>query len=297
MAIATPHRLKVPTTRSDAIRMPIARGTLLLAAVVAALLAAAGPATAASRTAFYDTFLLSRSVDGGLPDAPSTGGVISQDGRIAQTAAFQSDATNLVAGDTNALTDVFLRDRGADATNIVANDTNGVTDVFMVQRAAGYTQDGSPWAPSPTRLVSQGMGGQPANGPSYGPAISGDASSSKGSDSTPPNCIAFVSRASNLVPGDTNGRADAFVYWLSSGKIERVSVSSTGRQSNGDTYGVAVDGTCERIGFTSDATNLAQTDRGGKRTPNFGDLKTRKASTPVKQVYVHVPRATRASSA
>src|SRR2546421_561505 len=83
----------------------------------------------------------------------------------------------------------------------------------------------------------------------------GDASSSKGSDSTPPNCVAFVSRASNLVPGDTNGKADAFVYWIATGKVQRVSVSSTGRQSNGDTYDVAVDGTCERIAFTSDATN------------------------------------------
>jgi hypothetical protein len=242
-----------------------------LLAVLAFLVTAAG-AHAASRTAFYDTFLLSRAADGGLPNGASTSGVISQDGRIAKAVAFQSDASNLVGG-----------------------DTNGVTDVFVIERASGYSQDGSPWEPGPTRMISRGTGGQPANGPSYDPAISGDASTSKGSDSTPPNCVAFVSRASNLVPGDTNGKADAFVWWLGSGKLQRVSVSSTGGQANGDTYDVAVDGTCERIAFTSDATNLAQTSSGGKKTPNFGGLKTRKPRTGIKQVYVRVPRAERAS--
>ena len=139
------------------------------------------------------------------------------------------------------------------------------------------------------------MDGQPSNGPSYDPAISGDASSSRGSDDTPPNCVAFVSRASNLVPGDTNGKADAFVYWLDSGRLQRVSVSSTGAQSDGDTFDVAVDGTCERIAFTSNASNLAQTSKGGKKNPNFGANKTRKAKPGVKQVYVRALRAERAS--
>lgn len=245
---------------------------LSLALALVAFAVAAGGASAASRTSYYDTFLLSRATDGGLPNAASTGGVISQDGRIAKAVAFQSDASNLVG-----------------------DDTNGVGDVFLVQRVSGYREDGSPWEPGPTRLISRSAGGKPGNGPSWGPAISGDASSSKGSDSTPPNCVAFISRASNLVRGDTNGKADAFVYWLSSGKVERVSVSSTGRQSNGDSYDVAVDGTCERIAFTSDATNLGQTSSGGAKTPNFGDLKTRKNKRGIKQVYVHVPRAERSS--
>jgi Tol biopolymer transport system component len=38
--------------------------------------------------------------------------------------------------------------------------------------------------------------------------------------------IAFSSRANNLVPGDTNGEADVFVYDLRTGRIERVSVAS-----------------------------------------------------------------------
>ena len=243
------------------------------ACALAALLAVAPSAGAASRTGYYDTFLLSRSADGGLPNGPSTNGVISQDGRIARVVAFQSDASNIVGG-----------------------DSNGLTDVFVTERAPGYGQDATPWAPGATRIISQGPGGQPANGPSYTPAISGDASSSpSGGENTPPNCVAFVSRASNLVAGDTNGKADAFVWWFASGQLQRVSVSSTGAQSNGDTYDVAVDGTCERIAFTSDATNLGQTSKVSKKTPNFADLKTKQNKPGVKQVYVRVPRAERAS--
>jgi hypothetical protein len=242
-------------------------------AALALGLSLAGPAGAASRTAYYDTFLLSRAADGGLPNGASTNGVISQDGRIARAVAFQSDASNLVAA-----------------------DADGTTDVFVTERAPGFGADGSPWSPGRTRLISRGAGGAPADGPSYGPAISGDASSSRGGDSTAPNCVAFVSRASNLVPGDTNGKADAFVWWMASGRLQRVSVASGGEQSNGDTYDVAVDGACERIAFTSDATNLAQTRR-PKGKPNFGDLKTRANAPGVKQVYVHVPRAERSSDA
>jgi hypothetical protein len=39
--------------------------------------------------------------------------------------AFQSNATNLVAGDTNAVTDVFLRDRGAAPTAFCFGDGTG----------------------------------------------------------------------------------------------------------------------------------------------------------------------------
>jgi hypothetical protein len=252
---------------------PLAAVAATLAAIALALaLVLPGAAGAANRTSYYDTFLLSRAADGGLPNGPSTNGVISQDGRIARAVAFQSEASNIVPG-----------------------DSNGTTDVFLTTRASGYGDDATPWEPGRTQIISQGIGGQPADGPSYEPAISGDASSSGSSDDTPPNCVAFVSRASNLVPGDTNGKADAFVYWLDSGRLKRVSVSSKGLQSDGDSYDVAVDGTCERVAFTSDASTLAQTTSGGKKTPHFGANKTRKAKPGVKQVYVRVLRAERGS--
>src|SRR2546426_11132989 len=46
--------------------------------------------------------------------------------------------------------------------------------------------------------------------------------------------VLFGSSASNLVSGDTNGFSDAFVHDRLTGTTERVSVSSSGAQGNGD---------------------------------------------------------------
>jgi hypothetical protein len=241
-------------------RFPVA------AIVIAAAFAAVLPATAAaqSRTSFYDTFLVSKATNGGLPDGPSRNAVFSQDGRRASILAFESEATNLVPGDTNGLTDVFYQERRDNGT------------------------EGEPWVSRGTRLVSKGTGGRPANGRSYGASVDGDSSSANGNANTAPKCIAFVSEASNLVPGDTNRKADAFVYFIRTGKIQRVSVSSTGVQSNGDSFDVAIDGTCSRVAFTSYATNIAQTTNGPAKNPNYGINKTDKPLSGVKNVFVHV---------
>src|SRR5438093_1506066 len=104
-------------------------------------------------------------------NAASVGSSLSADGRFV---AFHSAATNLVAGDTNGTTDVFVHDRqtgmtervsvasdgtqgnnassypalSADgrfvafhgaATNLVAGDANGANDVFVHDRPAGTT--------------------------------------------------------------------------------------------------------------------------------------------------------------
>jgi hypothetical protein len=187
------------------------------------------------------TFLLS-SANGGLPNGPSRSAAVSHDQRIARYIAYESDASNIVAG-----------------------DTNGQTDVFLVSRAHPYGRNGTPWKPAGTKLISKGRGGQPANGSSYGPAVDGDSHHV-------PRCVAFVSAASNLVRGDTNGKPDGFVYNTRKQKIRRVTVGSAGAQANGSTYGISISGDCERVAFTSDATNLAGA-KAGKR-----------------QVYVHVLR-------
>ena len=43
----------------------------------------------------------------------------------------------------------------------------------------------------------------------------------------------FSSSASNLVPGDTNGVSDVFVYDRQTDTIERVSLAADGTQGNG----------------------------------------------------------------
>ena len=201
-------------------------GVLMAAAAVA--LGGAAPASGRFGADFRETYLLSRATDGGFPNGASSNAAISGDYQLARVIAFQSDATNLVSG-----------------------DSNGSTDVFIVSRRRPYSIDGEPWRPGRTRLVSRGRGGRPANGPSYLPDVGGDRHH-------PPGCIAFVSEASNLVRGDTNGVADAFVYDLHSGRIRRVSVGPHGRQANGATTEVQVDGGCARFAFVSQAGNLGR---------------------------------------
>ncbi|HEX8855263.1 MAG TPA: hypothetical protein VF752_06645, partial [Thermoleophilaceae bacterium] len=225
------------------------------AAAVAAALIPAGSAFAHRPDSERTTYLLSRSMNGSIPNGPSRNAAVSHDQRIARVIAFESDGSDLTSG-----------------------DSNNATDVFVVRRAAPWGHNGTFWTMGATTLVSKGLGGQPANGRSYRPGVDGDSHH-------PPSCVAFVSDASNLVPGDTNGKPDAFVYNLNSGKIVRVSVDSAGKQSNGSAYEVSVDGACERAAFVSDATNLALK---GTKNDAWKSARTSGAKPGVKQVYVHV---------
>src|SRR4051795_1643621 len=111
------------------------------------------------------TFLLS-SAKGSFPNGPSRNAAVSHDQRIARYIAYESDASNIVDG-----------------------DTGNATDVFLVIRAQPFGSRGTPWTPSGTILVSKGQAGAPANGPSYRPALDGDSHNV-------PHCVAFVSEAS-----------------------------------------------------------------------------------------------------
>jgi hypothetical protein len=231
------------------------------AALAATALLAALPAAshAFDPTKDRETHLLSRSHDGGFPNGPSRNGVFAQNGQGASLIAYESDASD-----------------------IVQNDTNGVTDVFLLRRGGQFTQDrGEPWEPAGrAELVSQGMGGAQADGASYGPDLDGDAKHRA------PHCIAFVSEATNLVPGDTNGKADAFIKNLSTGKIRRVSVGTRGEQSDGATYDVKIDGSCTRVAFTSDATNLYLPKKRARSNRYRRPLATTAPQPGTKQVYV-----------
>lgn len=212
--------------------------------------AGVGARAESSRT----TFLLS-AAKGSFPNGPSRNAAVSHDQRIARYMAYESDASNIVDG-----------------------DTNNTTDVFLVIRATPFGHNGTPWVPAGTQLISKGQGGAPANGPSYRPALDGDSHNT-------PHCVAFVSAASNLVPGDTNGKADAFVYDITTQRITRVSVSSSGTQANGDTSDISISGDCERVAFTSTATNLALT-KANKAA--WSKAKTTSVRPGTQQVYVHV---------
>ncbi|GAA1785792.1 hypothetical protein [Nostocoides veronense] len=129
----------------------------------------------------------------------------------------------------------------SDATNLVAGDVNGRRDIFIRDTQAGTT-----------RLVSKGLNGRPANNFSVSPSVSADG-----------RYVVFGSSASNLVPGDTNGKADIFRADMSTGKIVRVSVGGVSTQANGASVNGKVSGNGTLVAFASDASNLVARDTNG----------------------------------
>jgi hypothetical protein len=197
------------------------------------MLGCAAPAAhAADRADLQSTELISRSLDGGIPNGPSTNAVISNDRRWARVIAFESEASDIVAG-----------------------DVNGTKDVFAVLRGAPMSNNGPVWRPRRTVLASRTVTGEPANGPSFSPAVGGGYKAK-------PRCVAFLSSASNMVFGDTNGTVDAFVVGLRRLRPKRLTLP--GRvQTTADVTGLAVSGDCKRVAFV---TNGALYVQRGNRT-------------------------------
>lgn len=97
--------------------------------------------------------------------------------------------------------------------------------------------------------VSTASEGEEANAASRGPVVSDDGST-----------VAFVSRATNLVPGDSNFRADVFVKDLASGSVTLVSVSSDGEQADRSSFAPSLSADGRYVAFESRATNLVEGD-------------------------------------
>ncbi len=171
---------------------------------------------------------VSVSSTGAEANGTSFAPAISADGRFV---AFSSDATNLVPGDTNGQTDVFVRDRCL---------TNGVP-------VAGCT--------AKTERVSVSSSRAQGNGDSSTPVLSADG-----------RLVAFASEADDLVIGDTNHAFDVFVHDGMTGMTERVSVDSTGAQANAasiEHFCPALSADGRFVAFESDATNLVPGDTNG----------------------------------
>lgn len=207
----------------------------------------------------------------GINGSPS----INADGRFV---AFDSFATNLVAGDTNGTDDVFVHDRLTGITtreSVGAGGTQGNSAssgsalsadgrfVAFYSRATNLTSDVVSGYQvyvrdrtlGVTTLVSQSAAGVPGNGNSL----------SRASISADGRFVSFNSNASNLVSGDTNGISDIFTRDLLPGTITRDSVASDGTQTNGfgsDSPALSSDG--RYVAFTSTATNLIPSDGFGE---------------------------------
>lgn len=203
------------------------------------------------------------------PDTDATGTCV----------AFWSDASNLLplGADSNGVRDVFLFDRAtdqlqrvsvsstgeqgnrasqsegflpsvaddcscvafsSDATNLVPDDANQTTDIFVRDLLAAATE-----------RVSISSDGSGANGPSVFPSVDADC-----------DRVAFHSKASNLVPDDTNGVTDVFVFDRDTGETIRFSTGAGGEEADGRsiTPSISADGRC--VAFASAATNLLGPD-------------------------------------
>ena len=85
--------------------------------------------------------------------------------------------------------------------------------------------------------------GSAANGDSFRPRISEDGGS-----------VVFYSRATNLVPGDTNDKEDVFLYRISTNTMLRA-VNASNQELNGRSLYPDVNGDGSKIVFETDSTN------------------------------------------
>ena len=214
----------------------------------------------------------------GISSLPS----ISNNGQIV---AFQSLASNLVAGDTNNRADIFVRDVQAntttrvsvsgtgaqgngnsvsapaisgngrfvafvsDSSNLVSGDANNLPDVFVRDLQANTTNRVS---------VSASGGGTDSF---EVPAISANG-----------RFVAFESGVSSLVPGDANNASDIFVRDLQGNVTNRVSLSTTGSEANGGSFSPAISASGRFVVFESAASNLVPGDGNNSRDIFVRDL-------------------------
>ena len=177
---------------------------------------------------------VSRGLAGAEPNARSFGPSISRDGRWV---AFYSNASNLVAGDTNGLVDAFVFDRVLQSTVRVSVSSGGAEKTWDPAAAE------NDFIPPGTSVVISATG----------------------------RFVLFSSRAANLVPGDTNAMIDVFVrdrdtdgdaLFDEPGGVTttRVSVATDGTQGNANSYAEAITPDGRHVSFISYASTLVAGD-------------------------------------
>jgi Tol biopolymer transport system component len=220
------------------------------------------------------TTRVSVSSSGGQGDAGSYLPAISADGRYV---AFASDATNLVAGDTNRLRDIFVHDLATGTTtrvdvatngdeaqggpstspaisangnivafssfafNLIPTDTNFESDIFIHNVQTGETD-----------RVSVDASGSEVDGESFDPSLSSDG-----------RYVAFDSDAFDLVPDDTNDSPDVFVRDGATGQVWRASLDDAGGEADDGSAHPSLSADGRYVAFSSEATNLVPGDSNG----------------------------------
>jgi Tol biopolymer transport system component len=256
-----------------------------------------GGATGARRQVFWrdrmsrQTLLLSASAAGVEGNDDSFAPAIAADGL---TVAFESYASNLVAGDTNAVRDVFVwsaltpnagvRRASVGPGGVEANAESFEPTVSGDGRLVAFSTGASNLTPGVSgintinvvlrdlaagtnALVSATAGGVGVGGSK--PALAEDGSR-----------LAFHSISSQLVAGDTNGLWDVFVYDVLSTGLQRVSLTSGGGERNQGSESAsrvvapAISGDGRYVAFATTATNMTSGDTNGAQDVFVVDTQT-----------------------
>jgi len=198
---------------------------------------------------------------------------LSGDGRFV---AFSSNAPNLIVGDTNGLTDIFVHDMDRAETTRISVSTAGV-EGDETATSPSISADGRyvSFKSRATNLVVPAtdgtmhvyvhdrMTGETVLGSADGSGVPGDGDSQYGALSGDGRYLAFRSLGANLVSNDDNAVSDTFLRDLQAGTTILVSVDSDGNQSDGgsEQLSISVDGLF--VAFRSSATNLVAGDTNG----------------------------------
>jgi hypothetical protein len=182
------------------------------------LLAFFGIAVPAAQARFFGTTPLQISVDpsGAPADGPSGGPTVSGDNRRGRLAGFHSDATNLVPGDSNGATDVFVWTRPSGSRGLTLEPPARPAGALVRASVSSAEEQG--------------------NGASSSPSLDG-------STTTSAHCVAFQSTATNLASGDTTPDSDVFVRDLRAGRTTLVSTGITNAANP------SIDGRCRQVAF------------------------------------------------
>jgi Tol biopolymer transport system component len=127
------------------------------------------------------------------------------------------------------------------AYDLVPGDGNATIDIFVRDRVSGATE-----------RVSVDSSGLEGNDSSYGPSISSDG-----------RFVAFVSTATNLVPGDTNAGWDIFLRDRQAGTTIRANVGSNGEEANANSTEPRISPDGRYLVFSSFASTLVPGDTNG----------------------------------
>jgi Tol biopolymer transport system component len=239
---------------------------------VALVATPAGTATAGD--AVLVPQLLSARADASPGNAPSGtfGLATSGDGSVV---TFASLATDLDPRDTDPVLDVYVV-RGESTPEVVSVTADGVKGNAISTRPE-VSADGRfvTFASASTNLDpravdggsavyvkdlqtgdlvlgSTASDGTPADGASSQPVLSGDGGH-----------VAFVSRAANLDPRDTDDAPDVYVKDLHTGELQLVTISQDGVKAQPGPFGigtVAISGDGSHVAFDTDAVGLDPSD-------------------------------------